>query len=309
MRTPKEYVTNLQNGIITEQMLADCLYSVNKRAKNYRDAARYSQYDTVRQEMNKFYQYKEALLEYIDPICIHQQPIGRFRMRIYDYEEEYGSHPTRDRVWENEYYNYEDDRFVEFYDIEVGDERYLYFLYYEVGNRSFHTPISNPEQYGLPIVKINSDFQTYGADVADLISPQFVVKVIHCLQQRHCTIIIGDRTITIEGRGDGDLQDTIDKYSIPPTPAQTRYINEICQFYHIEQPEVHTRRQATKWIKTALDGRNFQKDKHEAKRLERHTAIYADYKDGMAMEDLEYKYHVKEATIRKSIRFMEKQTE
>ena len=308
MKTPKEYVINLKNGIITEQMLSDCLYSVNKRAKNYRDASRYSQYETPRHEMHKFYQYKEALLKYIDPICIHQQPIGRSRMRIYDYEQEYGSHPQKDRVWSNMYYNYEDDRFVEFYDIEVGEERYLYFLYYEIGDRSFHTPISNPDEYNLPIVKIGRDFQTYGAEVADLISPQFVVKVIHCLQQRDCTLTVGDRIIPIKGEG-GILQDTVDKYSAPPTTAQVNYINEICKFYHIEQPTLHSRRQATKWIKIALNGRDLQKDKHEAKRRERHTAIYTDYKDGLTMEELEEKYNVKAATIKKSIRFMEKQTE
>lgn len=32
--------TNLKNGIITKEMLEQALYSVNKRAKNYRDRAR-----------------------------------------------------------------------------------------------------------------------------------------------------------------------------------------------------------------------------------------------------------------------------
>ena len=40
MKTPKEYTKNLKNGIITEDMIVDCLYSVNKRAKNYRDKER-----------------------------------------------------------------------------------------------------------------------------------------------------------------------------------------------------------------------------------------------------------------------------
>ena len=34
-----DYQDNLKKKIITEKMLADCLYSVNKRAKNYRDKA------------------------------------------------------------------------------------------------------------------------------------------------------------------------------------------------------------------------------------------------------------------------------
>ena len=40
MKTPKEYRDNLLNHIITKQMLVDCLYSANKRAKNYRDKER-----------------------------------------------------------------------------------------------------------------------------------------------------------------------------------------------------------------------------------------------------------------------------
>lgn len=40
MRTPTEYTRNLKNKIITEKMLLDCLYSCNKRAKNWRDKER-----------------------------------------------------------------------------------------------------------------------------------------------------------------------------------------------------------------------------------------------------------------------------
>ena len=40
MRTPKEYADNIKKGIITTSMLEAALYSVNKRAKNYRDAER-----------------------------------------------------------------------------------------------------------------------------------------------------------------------------------------------------------------------------------------------------------------------------
>lgn len=44
MRTPKEYTDNIKNGIITTSMLEAALYSVNKRAKNYRDAERETKY-------------------------------------------------------------------------------------------------------------------------------------------------------------------------------------------------------------------------------------------------------------------------
>lgn len=53
MRTPKEYTANIKNGIITAPMLTDCLYSVNKRAKNWRDKEReyrYKRRDTYNRE-------------------------------------------------------------------------------------------------------------------------------------------------------------------------------------------------------------------------------------------------------------------
>ena len=37
MITPKQYTKNLKDGIITTAMIEDCLFSVNKRAKNCRD--------------------------------------------------------------------------------------------------------------------------------------------------------------------------------------------------------------------------------------------------------------------------------
>lgn len=55
MRTPKEYTKDLQNHIITAQMLSDCLYSCNKRAKNWRDKESYyrsMRYDTYHNEEN-----------------------------------------------------------------------------------------------------------------------------------------------------------------------------------------------------------------------------------------------------------------
>lgn len=51
MRTPAEYSKNLKNHVITMQMLLECLYSSNKRAKNWRDkerewrSCRYDEYD------------------------------------------------------------------------------------------------------------------------------------------------------------------------------------------------------------------------------------------------------------------------
>ena len=40
MRTPCIYTKKLKEKVITKDMLLDCLFSVNKRAKNFRDKER-----------------------------------------------------------------------------------------------------------------------------------------------------------------------------------------------------------------------------------------------------------------------------
>lgn len=85
MKTSKEYQDNLKNRIITEEMFTDCLYSVNKRAKNYRDKAHeyksryrhsYIAVDSQYNKMNEFYALKERFLKYLEPVCIHKQFVG-----------------------------------------------------------------------------------------------------------------------------------------------------------------------------------------------------------------------------------------
>lgn len=90
MKTPPEYTKNLKKKIITEQMLSDCLFSVNKRAKNYRDQAQKHKFDyyggaSQRAEMERYYGYKEQFLSFLEPICIHKQYTGQERRRVYDY--------------------------------------------------------------------------------------------------------------------------------------------------------------------------------------------------------------------------------
>ena len=121
MKTPKEYTKNLKNHIITEDMIGDCLYSVNKRAKNFRDKAyayRHSYYHghSQREDMDRYYGYKDQLLSFFEPVCIHKQFAGYVRIRVYDYEDDYDEQDDRNIVWENCYYDHDYDREVWFYD-------------------------------------------------------------------------------------------------------------------------------------------------------------------------------------------------
>lgn len=150
MKTPKEYIKNLNNNIITIDMLDACLWSVNKRAKNYRDMRRHRLYNARENGMAKFYNLKEELLKYVKPVCIH--------------------HET---YWREDYYNYNLQKIQK------------YYLYYELPNHSYHSPIdaSHISKYPeLEVIDLKENIITKGHDIDDLISVQFVQKVLQKLK-------------------------------------------------------------------------------------------------------------------------------
>lgn len=194
MKTPKEYTDNLKNGIITTEMLRDALFSVNKRAKNYRDAERkcrveyYGRYsDSNRYKKEQFYKKKEKLLSLLEPVCIHREFAGFDKIRIYDYEDDYSELYTdaclQGRlIRENSYYDYDLCERVSFFDYQNSEPKYRYYLYYICGNNTFHSPIDiskaeDLEAYNLPIIDIE-ELETNGHEYTDLISMQFVDKLL-----------------------------------------------------------------------------------------------------------------------------------
>ena len=191
MKTPSEYTNNLKKHIITSQMLLDCLYSSNKRAKNWRDKEReyrnskYDIYDNeekARTQKEMYYSQKETMLSILEPVCIHKEIIRYRKRRIYDYEDDYNEYINK-FVYRNSYYDYEEYREVCFGDIELIDEPICkYYLFYDLQEHTFHQPISEDEikNYSLEIVNINT-LNTKGHNIEDLISNQFVSKVIELI--------------------------------------------------------------------------------------------------------------------------------
>ena len=163
MTTPKNFIKNFKRREITEEMLGACIYSANKRAKNYRDkqanqrerrlSAYYyggyynDLYDVetrARPQKEAFYEKKENLLSVVDPDCIHV-------LKRYDDD---------GQVYKTEY-----------------------FLYYRVGEYKFHSILSEDyvANYDLEKVEIDS-LVTEGREIKDLISSQFVDKIIELIK-------------------------------------------------------------------------------------------------------------------------------
>ena len=96
-------------------------------------------------------------------------------------------------VWENCYYDRDLEMEVWFVDVIINTYiNYEYFLFYDFGNYSFHHPINldnvaaTDEQlelakYGKEIVEIE-DLETYGEVVSNLMSLNFVKKVLEVLR-------------------------------------------------------------------------------------------------------------------------------
>ena len=194
MKTPKEYVENLKKGIITEEMLDRCLYSVNKRAKNWRDKKReykgwhYAKHDYAALALSqeeRMYRRKEILLSAAKPVCIHREPGHYPRIRIYDYDEDFldrlSEHILKnDIVWTNSYLDRDYYKEVEFFDFEDRNKPvWRYYLFYQLSSHSYHTPIkeSDIEKYDLPVITIDK-LETQGDGISGLLSVQFVDKVI-----------------------------------------------------------------------------------------------------------------------------------
>ncbi|MBP5724455.1 MAG: hypothetical protein J6X18_12900 [Bacteroidales bacterium] len=147
MKTPKEYTQNLKNGIVTLPMLSDAIYTYNKRAKNMRDKAReyrrtrrwtmYDYYGDYCDKRDDYYKRKEELLEYLEPQCVH----------IVERED-----------WDGFEFN-------EFY------------IFYDLGNHSFHTPIKSPKDYPNLPVENSGDLETFGEETAYLMSVQTADRI------------------------------------------------------------------------------------------------------------------------------------
>lgn len=199
MKPQKNYKSNIEKRIITEDMLSDCLYSVNKRAKNCRDMIqkyRYTDYaEGYRERRDKYYSNKDTLLSLLNPIELHLER----KMKDEYLDERYCdvSYLEDDEIID--IYNRWDKESQEYYSVYVVAEPIInVFALYAVGNRSFHHPLLfdgtegqvddiKKEYPDLPTKEI--ELITYGDNVTDLISYQFVKKVIDLIESGDYTYV------------------------------------------------------------------------------------------------------------------------
>ena len=204
MKPPKEYLKNLKHHTITEKMLSDCIYSINNRALNSRDNEyKYTHYipntygtaNKYHKKKLEYYQMKKVLLSILEPAHIQKGEVLQ-RKRTYDYEEGY-----EDILKSGNYVNnsgfYDPDRkeHVEFV-VQMIPET-VYYLTYTLSNRTFRVPLEESEikQYpDLEVVDVGRITPVYGDITADMLSVQFVEKILLLIKNRNYTLIFENNT-------------------------------------------------------------------------------------------------------------------
>ena len=162
--TTKEINKTLKKGIVTPEILGYAAYSVNKRAKNWRDKEaeyrnirrshyywndKYDNEGKAREKKEEYYGLKESICQMFQPSKVHSLTQWRW-----------------DRELEEEY------------PVEK------HFLYYEFGGFSFHQPVEGDiERFKLPVEQLDDDFETYGADINELMSMQMVNKIMNGIKK------------------------------------------------------------------------------------------------------------------------------
>ena len=201
MKTPDEIKRSLKTGVVTPEILALAIYSLNKRAKNMRDKEHmlrsrggdyYDNEGKAREKKGEYYKKKEELLRYLQPSEIHHV-IRECSEKIYDHEQEYFSIDEKEVIREGSYYDKYEGEVVRF---KVVKRKHVEkYLFYNIGDYSFHTPLNGEESgYNLPITELD-DLTTYGHDITDLLSVQMCDRIISGLR---------DGTMSYSGASNGN---------------------------------------------------------------------------------------------------------
>lgn len=207
---PGQWNEMLEKRTISEDMLGETLFSVNKRAKNvwnidWQNAHPEKDTDDFLAEEKSCYEKKDKLLTLAEPVCIHREHNMSNTKRYFDDEENFFDNLTHCLcagliVGDGEYVVCDGERVTcggdpaepgektgRYFDaISMDEEDYAYYLYYLVGMHGFHHPIERADvegyvsRYRIPVVDI-STINSMPHDEADLAPMEFVDSVLQLI--------------------------------------------------------------------------------------------------------------------------------
>lgn len=192
MKTPTKYSNLVKKNELTLELIGYVAFSINKRAKNYRDKRNeysHSNYryacscvESYEEKMNEAYTMKEKILGLYTPIEVHQTIFkSEFYKTVYSDQTEY-SQIKPHQVLSTGYSLTTGNKYKV---IQVKKSRTQYFLYYEIDNFNFHQPINETELMnyeGLPVKTLENNFKVAGKNGTELLSAQICKKVYQLLE-------------------------------------------------------------------------------------------------------------------------------
>lgn len=209
MEIPKEFLSNIESRVITEEMLELALHSINKRAKNCRDKKKeyylkgkktgyeidFNTSDKYKKQEKEYYLQKVFLLKkLLKPNCIHESMNEmEKRVRYFNYDPEFIDFQDR-AIYYSDYFDKKLGEYVEFIDVVTVERIKQHYLFYETTNYSFHIPIEEEEVKREmdnnninKIIEIN--LKTKGQDVIELIPIEFIKEIVKLVESREYRFI------------------------------------------------------------------------------------------------------------------------
>lgn len=192
MRTPKKYSDELKSGRLSESLISNVIYSVSKRAKNWRDKKEclldgryFSHYEAAlkqcEEHIDRYYQMKDVILTEcgVEPKEIHfVKRYTRPFLACREYCEDFSfflQEKDESDYWVENPCNCCKSPEKE---TKVAYKRTDFFLFYDFGGHSFHSPVSEEvaDRYDLERIELES-LNVPGHNVDDLLSVHFCTKV------------------------------------------------------------------------------------------------------------------------------------
>ncbi len=198
MKTPTKYSKLVKRNELTEEMIGHVAFSINKRAKNYRDKRNeyrcsnyrhaYSCMQSYEGKMNEAYIMKEHLLNLYQPIELHKTVYkNAYFKKIFSDQPDYEEIKQKDIISRG--YSYTTGNPYKEVLIEKCKEQY--YLYFIIAGFKFHQPIDEDriENYkGLFIKTLKDNFKVEGKKGTEILSAQFCKKVYQLIQSEEYTL-------------------------------------------------------------------------------------------------------------------------
>lgn len=208
MEIPKEFLSNIESRVITEEMLELTLHSINKRAKNCRDKKKeyylkgkktgheidFNTSDKYKEQEKEYYLQKVFLLkELLKPNCIHESMNEvEKRVRYFNYDQEFFDFQDR-AIYCSDYFDKKLGEYVEFIDVVTVERIKQHYLFYETTNYSFHLPIEEELERVMDNNNINKiieiNLETKGQDVKELIPIEFIKEIVKLVESKEYRFI------------------------------------------------------------------------------------------------------------------------